>query len=53
MDQILCNYSRLSTWALVEKSYNQDLWKYNYTIFGDKTIIPYESIKGYFSGGEA
>ena len=53
IDLTLKKYSRYSTWSLVDISHNQDPWKYNYGIFGDKALIPYQSIKDYFGGGEA
>lgn len=45
---ILSKYARKSTWDLVDLSHEQDPWKYNYQIFGDKSLIPYQSIKDYF-----
>lgn len=45
---ILNKYARKSTWDLVDLSHGQDPWKYNYQIFGDKSLIPYKSIKDYF-----
>ena len=53
VDMALVKYANYSPWALVEKSHNQDPWKYNYSIFGDRALIPYQSIKDYFSGGDA
>ena len=53
IDIALVKYANYSPWALVEKSHNQDPWKYNYGIFGDRALIPYQSIKDYFSGGDA
>lgn len=53
VDMALVKYANYSPWALVEKSHNQDPWKYNYGIFGDRALIPYQSIKDYFSGGDA
>ena len=53
IDMALVKYASYTPWALVEKSHNQDPWKYNYTIFGDRALIPYQSIKDYFSGGDA
>lgn len=46
--KILDEYARISTWDLVDLSHEQDPWKYNYYIFGDKSLIPYESITDYF-----
>lgn len=51
IDKTLEKYAKCSAWSLVEKSHNQDPWKYNYGIFGDRALIPYQSIKDYFSGG--
>lgn len=48
IDYILKRYALISTWDLVEKSHKQDPWKYNYQIFGDKSIIPYTDIEKYF-----
>lgn len=48
----LKKYGVMSTWELVELSHSQDPWKYNYQIFGDKSLIPYKSIESYFKGGE-
>ena len=42
-------YAHESTWNLVELSHHQDPWKYNYEIFGNKSLIPYETIRSYFS----
>lgn len=53
IEETLLKYARYSTWSLVEKSHNQDPWKYTYSIFGDRTLIPYQSIKDYFSRGDA
>lgn len=50
IEKALSKYAIYSTWSLVEKSHNQDPWKYTYRIFGDRTLIPYQSIKDYFSG---
>lgn len=48
IDDVLKKYARRSAWGLVELSHKQDPWRYNYEIFGDKAIIPYESISRYF-----
>lgn len=48
IDMILKKYANMSTWDLVDKSHAQDPWKYNYQIFGDKSIIPYTDIEKYF-----
>lgn len=48
IDTILEKYAYKATWDLVEKSHRQDPWKYHYGIFGDKALIPYESIADYF-----
>ncbi len=48
INNTLRRYARISTWDLVEISHNQDPWKYNHQIFGDKALIPYESIEQYF-----
>lgn len=53
IDRILKKYARISTWNLVELSHKQDPWKYNFQIFGDKAIIPFESIERYFKRGRA
>lgn len=52
IDTVLAKYARCSTWSLVEKTHNQDPWKYNYTLFGDRSLIPYQSIRDYFIGGK-
>lgn len=44
----LNKYASKSTWDLVDLSHSQDPWKYNYQIFGDKSLIPYKSIEDYF-----
>lgn len=41
-------YARIPIWDLVDLSHQQDLWKYNHKIFGDKAIIPYETIREYY-----
>ena len=48
IQNVLQKYAQLSVWDLVEISHQQDPWKYNYEIFGDKAIIPFESISNYF-----
>lgn len=48
IDNMLAKYAGIATWGLVELSHKQDPWKYNHQIFGDKAIIPYESIEAYF-----
>ena len=48
IENILRKYARYSTWTLVDMSHAQDPWKYNYQIFGDKSVISYESIYKYF-----
>ena len=48
IDAILKKQATISTWDLVDKSHEQDPWKYNYQIFGDKSIIPYTDIEKYF-----
>lgn len=48
IDKILKKYAYDMTWNLVEKSRQQDPWKYNYEIFGDGELIPYQSIADYF-----
>lgn len=52
IDYVLEQYAYSSTWTLVELSHKQDPWKYNYEIFGDRAIIPYETIKDYFNDYE-
>lgn len=52
IDKVLNKYIKYSTWSLVELSHGQDPWKYNHSIFGDRALIPYQSIKDYFSGGD-
>ena len=52
IDEILENYSRYTTWELVGISHKQDPWKYNYEMFGNRSIIPYKSIENYFKAGE-
>ncbi|WP_317328373.1 Panacea domain-containing protein [Ruthenibacterium lactatiformans] len=53
MDAILQKYAYCSTWNLVELSHQQDPWKYQHEIFGDKALIPYKSIADYFGKGGA
>lgn len=53
INKILMNYKSSSTWDLVELSHKQDPWKYNYEVFGNKSIIPFESICNYFGSGES
>lgn len=48
IETITKEYSEYSTRQLVEISHKQDPWKYNYEIFGDKAIIPFDSINSYF-----
>ena len=50
IEETLKKYARISTWDLVEISHNQDPWKYTHQVFGNKAIIPYESIAEYFWG---
>lgn len=35
-------------WELVEKTHQEDPWKYSYEIYGRNSIIPVESIRNYF-----
>lgn len=51
IDAILQKYAYDTTWNLVELSHQQDPWKYQHEIFGDKALIPYESIADYFGKG--
>ena len=48
IDAILQKYARYTTWNLVELSHQQDPWKDQHEIFGDKALIPFESIADYF-----
>ena len=48
---LLPRYIRMSTWDLVDLSHEEDPWKYAHQIFGDKTLIPYESIYQFFREG--
>lgn len=48
IDRILQKYARRSTWDLVDITHTQDPWKYNFQIFGNKSIIPYADIERYF-----
>lgn len=48
IDGILCKYAYYTTWKLVELSHQQDPWKYQHEIFGDKALIPFESIADYY-----
>ncbi len=48
IDRILSKYAPIPTWDLVDLSHEQDPWKYNYQIFGDKSLIPYQTIERYF-----
>lgn len=50
IDRILSRYAYKSTWDLVDLSHSQDPWKYNYQIFGDKSLIPYQTIERFFTG---
>lgn len=50
IDNILRKYAYKSTWDLVDLSHQQDPWKYNYQIFGDKSLIPYQTIEQFFYG---
>lgn len=52
INRILNKYKHFSTWDLVELSHEQDPWKYNYKVFGNKSLIPFESICNYFESGE-
>ncbi len=52
INHVLTKYGARPTWELVDLSHSQDPWKYNYQIFGDKSLIPYKSIESYFEGGE-
>lgn len=53
INRTLIKYGVMPTWDLVELSHSQDPWKYNYQIFGDKSLIPYKSIESYYEGGES
>lgn len=48
IDAILQKYAYYTTWSLVELSHQQDPWKYQHKIFGDKALIPFKSIADYF-----
>lgn len=48
LNMILSHVAFLPAWQLVEKSHQEDPWKYNYEIFGNKSKIPFESIKNYY-----
>lgn len=50
IEEALIKYMNFTTWELVDISHEQDPWKYNHSIFGDKSIIPFGAIKNYFSG---
>lgn len=50
IDAALSKYAKKSAWDLVDLSHSQDPWKYNHQIFGDKAIIPFESIEAFFKG---
>ncbi len=52
IDRVLSKYAVKSTWDLVDISHSQDPWKYNHQVFGDRSIIPYQSIENYYDGGE-
>lgn len=52
IDTILQKYAYYTTWNLVELSHQQDPWKYQHEIFGDKALIPYKSIADYFGKGK-
>lgn len=52
IDTILQKYAYCTTWNLVELSHQQDPWKYQHEIFGDKALIPYKSIADYFGKGK-
>lgn len=51
IDRVLYKYKSFSAWELVDLSHEEDPWKYNYMIFGDKSIIPYESIADFYGVG--
>lgn len=48
ISNILDKYARKTTWDLVDLSHSQTPWKFNYEIFGDKSLIPYQSIEDYY-----
>ncbi len=48
IDKILQKYAIISTWDLVDLSHSQDPWKDNYNMFGEKSIIPFESIAQFY-----
>lgn len=49
LDMFLRKYALFSTWDLVNKTHAQDPWRYNHEIFGEKSLIPFDSIKDYFA----
>lgn len=48
IENILAKYAHRATWDLVNLSHCQAPWKYNYQIFGNRSIIPYRDIEKYF-----
>lgn len=50
INEILKKYAYQPAWNLVELTHAEDPWKYNYEIFGDKSIIPFDDIACYYSG---
>lgn len=52
IDYALKKYAKRATWELVDLSHMQDPWKYNYQIFGDKSVIPFTDIAKYFKEGQ-
>jgi len=43
----------LNLWQLIDNIKGEDPWKYNYQVYGKKTLIPVESIKNYFCSKNA
>ncbi len=50
INEAMEKYAHKSTWQLVEQSHDEDPWKYNFMIFGDRSIIPFDSIARYYGG---
>ncbi len=52
IDCILKKYAPKATWALVDLSHQQDPWKYTCTVFGERSVIPYQSIVDFFGSDQ-
>lgn len=52
ISKILSEYASIPTWDLVNLSHQEDPWKYTHAVFGDKSKIPFETIKEYYGRAE-